>query len=288
MKKVQNELFSNNFAYQNEVLDKFNDRIKEIELFFGLIGQFEAVDPAQLILVDSNIHLITEQDLKLKTGSSVEIMLRAVLSKLKLQTPDVDLINIFKSNSVLLLYNLLESTISNADRFILKTITNANIPYLQATPTIKEFWIKHVSKFNKNEYLNIAVRLLDKIQTLVIDVDKQVNENEKEFQGNLDPRTVDELLKNYGIEPTKTAMLKQETERKAVQNVVTWRNDLAHGKYSFAELGRDKLRYNAGRKDRNRDRTNDILFLKESCFIFLELFLENIEIYMDEALYKIK
>jgi hypothetical protein len=288
MKKVQDQLFSDHFAYQGEVLYKFNDRVKEIELFFELIELFEAVDPAQLILVDSNIHLITEHDLKIHIGHSVENTVRTLLRKLKLQTPDVDLINIFKSNSVLLLYNLLESTISNADRFILKTITNANITYLQAAPMIKKFWLKHVSKFNKNEYLNIAINLLDKIETLKIDVDKQVNDNEKEFQGNLDPKTVDELLMNYGIDATKLAMLKQETERKAVQNIVTWRNDLAHGKYSFAEFGRDKLRYNMSKKDKHRERTNDILFLKESCFIFLEIFLRNIEVYIEQSSYKIK
>jgi hypothetical protein len=101
-------------------------------------------------------------------------------------------------------------------------------------------------------------------------------------------KTVDELLMNYGIEATKVAMLKQETERKAVQNIVTWCNDLAHGKYSFAEFGRDKLRYNTSKKDKHRDRMNDILFLKESCFIFLEIFLGNIEFYIEQSLYKIK
>jgi len=282
-KDNNNQLSSTNIAYQQDVLDKFNERIKEIELFFDLIAKFEAVNPAQLIAVDDNIELITENDLLISTDNNVEMTVRNILSKLNIISPNIDLINIFKSNSVLLLYNLVESTVSNTDKFILQTITNANLLYSQATPKIKIFWIQHISKFNKNQYLDIAISLLDNIQRLQINIEKQVNDNEKEFQGNLDPKTVDELLDNYGIEVTKTQMMQQETERRAVKNIATWRSDLAHGKYSFAEFGRNKLRYNTSG---NRDRENDILFLKSSCLLFLEFFLLNVETYIEQELYK--
>jgi len=65
----------------------------------------------------------------------------------------------------------------------------------------------------------------------------------------------------YGIETTKNQMLTKQTQRDSIRNITTWRNDLAHGKYSFASFGRDKLRY---KTTGNRDKENDIYFLKES------------------------
>ena len=283
MNNNTSNLSSYNFNFQQEVLDTFNDRVKEIELFYGLIDKFESVNSAQVISVDDSIDLITENDLVIPLGKDVKFAVRTILNKLGLEKPDIDLINIFKSNSILLLYNLIESTVSNTDRFILKTISNANVLYSESTPKVKEFWVEHMSKFNKTEYLVTAISLLDKVQTIKINIDKQYNDNEKEFQGNLDPKRVDEILSRYGIESTKIRMIKQETERTSVKNIVTWRNDLAHGKYSFAEFGRDKLRFrNTGKSNRE----NDILFLKESCLIFMEIFLTNVETYVEEKLYK--
>lgn len=282
MDKNGNQLSSSNFSYQQEVLDKFNDRFNEIELFFELIAKFEHVNPTQLISVDNTIDLINQHDLLVNSDSSVEVTVRAILRKLRVETPDVDLINIFKSNSILLLYNLVESTVSNTDRFILKTISSANLLYSQSTPAIKEFWLKHNSKFNKNEYLTTAISLLDRVQTVKIDVIKQYNDNEKEFQGSLDPKTVDEILIRYGIETTKCTMLMQEDKRKAVRNIAMWRNDLAHGKYSFAEFGRE-LRYN---DITQRYKEQDILFIKNACFSFLEIFLLNVEKFIEQELYK--
>ncbi len=282
MNKIDNQLTSNNLVYQEEVLNKFNDRIKEIELFFSLIDKFESVNPHQLISVEDFIGTIIEEDLTINLD--LETTIRNILLKLRIETADVDLVNIFKSNSILILYNLIESTISNVDRFVLKTISTENIFFIEATEKIKKLWIEHISNFNKDEYLKIAVSILDKVQRIKINIEKQINDDEKEFQGNLDPRMIDALLDKYGIETTKNQMLTKQTQRDSIRNIAIWRNDLAHGKYSFATFGRDKLRY---KTTGNRGKENDIYFLKESAYEFLEICLNNIEQYIDNKLYKI-
>ena len=284
MTKENQQLSSPNSAYQINVLNKFNDRIEEIELFFALIAKFEAVNPAQLISVDDNIHLIAANDLDIQ-DDDVEVTIKHILNKLRIETPDGDLLNIFKSNAVLLLYNLVESTVSNTDSFILKTITDAQMLYSQANPVIKSFWIEHCSKFDKKEHLSVAISLLDNVQTIKIDIKKQQNDNEKEFQGNLNPLEIDNLLRKYGIEPTKDKMLRKETERTAVKNIAQWRNDLAHGKYSFAEFGRNTLRYEPLSSLHKKE--ENIVFLKYACFLFLEIFLENVEDYTEYQRYKV-
>ena len=169
-------------------------------------------------------------------------------------------------------------------KYILKTISNANVSYHKATEKVKKLYIKHISKFEKSEYLKKAISILDKIQLVKINVEKQYNDNEKEFQGNLDPQKIDKLLETYGIETTIIKMLQMATERTSIRNIAIWRNDLAHGKYSFAEFGRNKLRYKTS--DR-RDKQNDILFMKDSCFLFLEIMLSNVEDYINNSSFKL-
>ena len=282
MEKRNNLLFSPNIAYQQDVLDNFNDRVQEIEKFFELLDKFHAVNPAQLISVDEYISSISEMDLN--RTENVEGTVRNILRKLRLQTIEPDLINILKSNAVLLLYNLIESTISKADKFILDTVTEAKMTYSEASQKIKEFWVRgYLEKKGKEEKTLLkTIELLEGMNTIKIDVKKQIEENSKEFEGKLNAYHVDEILDKYGIEVTKAKMIRQESERIAVQNVAQWRSDLAHGKYSFADFGQHHLRYNS----QDRDKTNDILFLKDSCLVFLAVFLENIEDYIEAKGYK--
>lgn len=279
MRKNDDRFESENFSFQEEVLEAFNDRLKEIELFFLLIHKFEASNPMQLIPVDETIQLINENDFNIINGD-VEQTMRMILRKMRIERPEIDLINIFKSNSILLLYNLIESTVSNTNKFILKTISNATLNYSDSILKVKEKWIKYVSKHNKNEYLNTAVTLLDQTQIISFNVENQLNDDEKEFQGNLDPRNIDILLESYGINKVKSVLLTKQNERDAVKNIIQWRNDLAHGKYSFAVFGRD-LRY----KDTNHNE-KDVAFLKESCFEFMAVFLSNVEQYIENQGYK--
>jgi len=281
MHKNGNQQESNNIDYQQDVLDKFDSRFQEVDLFFSLIDKFESTSPIQLISVVDNIEYITKNDLKI--SANVEETVRDILKKLKLETPDFDLIHIFRSSSVLLLYNLIESTVFNANKFILESISNANILYSDATPKIKKLWLEHVREHNKKQHLDIAINLLDKTQTINISSELQVNVSQKLFEGNVKVNVIDKLLNSYGVQTMRNAMEKKQTERDAIDNIVDLRNALAHGNASFARLGRDKLRYNASKKE---DRINDILFLKDSCFEFLQLLLTNIKEYIDNQSYR--
>jgi hypothetical protein len=272
-------LASSNISFQQEVLDKFNDRITEIELYFDLIDKIEAINPIKTIAVDQNISKITLDDFNVENGNSLHSLLQNILNKLDVKDFDFQISNIFKSNSILILYNLIESTISNSDKFFLRYISDLNLKFHELSPELKTFWIKHSSQFDKNNVLEIAVAILDKIQTITIDVSKQVESNSKEFQGNLDPRFIDQLLESYGIKTTKTVMLTDEDARTAVRNIVIWRNDLAHGKYSFAEFGQRLYCGNGS--------LNDVKVLKMHCFNLVTVFLKNIDEHIENEYYKI-
>lgn len=282
MQNLHGLLYSTNTDYQLDVLDTFNKRIQEINLFFELIDKFESVNSVQFITPDNTIGLIVASDLVI--SSSVEITVRNILAKLKTEVPDVNLVNIFKSNSILLLYNLIESTISNTNKVILKTISDAAMLYSQAIPEVRQFWVEYKSKFDNKECLKTAINILDNISTITIDINKEQKSNQKEFEGRLDARGTDKLLGRYGIEKTAVKMEHQNPERAAVQNIVDLRNVLAHGESSFVEVGRNKLKYNLSPL---YDKTMDVLFLKSSCLLFLEIVLGNVEDYILNKKYKI-
>lgn len=271
-------------AFEQEVLYNYNDRVREIELFFDLISKFEDTDELQFIVPDKAINLIKLEDLQILEGIDLQEHLFTLLRKLKIEKPSFDLNNIFKSNSILLLYNLLESTLSKVDNFLIKTINQTTMKYHEASEKIKVLWFDYATKHQKDKYLAHSISIMEMRQEIFIEIDKQTNDNEKEFQGNLDPLTIDELLGKYGVEVTKNKMMQQETERKAVRNtLVQGRNDLAHGKYSFVEFGK-KLKYSSQAR---QDRENDVLFVKDACYRLLEVILENVEEFVLQEKYKI-
>jgi hypothetical protein len=262
-------LSSTNISFQQEVLDKFNERIVEIQLFFDLIQKIESINPIKTISVEQCINNITLADFHIDSESDLHSLIQNILNKLDTKSFDFQISNIFKSNTILILYNLIESTISNTDKYFLKYISDLDLKFHELNSEMKTFWVNHSSQFDKNKVLKTAVSILDKIQTISINVEKQIESNAKEYQGNLDPRNIDQLLASYGIRTTKEVMLTNEDARTAVKNIVTWRNDLAHGKYSFAEFGQ-RLYYGNGNM-------NDVEFLKKSCFSLLQVFLKNVE-----------
>lgn len=268
---------SANIGFQQDVLDNYNSRVEEIELFFKLIDKIENINPVKLISSET-INQINIEDLKIENHESVENTVSNILNKLNIHSFDFEINNIFKSITVLLLYNLIESTVSNMDKFILTYVSELQLKFCEVSLHFQKYWVMHHSKFNKNIVLETSIKLLEKIQTIEIDVRKQIEENSKEFQGNLDPRNIDILLDGYGIEATKHQMLEREFARINFKNIVTWRNDLAHGKYSFENFGRT-LRYN--------DQTeNDIIELKKSCLDLLEIMLFNVDKFIEDESYR--
>jgi hypothetical protein len=254
MERRGNEFFSKNLAFQQEVLDYFNQRIIEIDLFFTFIDAFESVNPAQLIFVEDNIDSLSIEDLS--KNPSLEITIRSILKKLGLKDIDIDLVNIFKANSILLIYNLIESTISNANSFIITHINDAKIEYKQATSKIQALWLEQNIKDKSNQrVLSILQEKIDPSGKIKIS-----NTDSKDlFQGNLDSKVIDRILDRYGITTTKESGFMHHHKRKTLQNVKDWRNDLAHGKFSFADFGRSKIRY---KTPAARDNSNDILFIQ--------------------------
>ena len=143
-----------------------------------------------------------------------------------------------KSSSVLMMYNAIESTITNTLKRIHEIINKDEINYTDATREIRRLVVtyyhsKSLSKNNSHD----ASDCLEELSFNILDKNKlniQFEEMIKYYSlysGNIDAKLVREVLSKYGINiPDKS------TELKTIKD---YRNHLAHGERTFEECGRE-------------------------------------------------
>ncbi len=169
-----------------------------------------------------------------------------------------------KATGFLLLYNLIESTMTNAIETIFDDLKNQNISFDDVRDDIKKIIIKNF-KDNKS-----TDNLLADIQIISIDIISVSFNKQKLFSGNLDAKKVKETAEKYGFSyqtnPTKT------DNGSDLLKIKTNRNDLAHGFKSFEEVGKN---YNA----------DDLLKMQKRVIYYLKAILQNIETYISNQEY---
>ncbi len=180
-------------------------------------------------------------------------------------TNNEDLNRILKANLLLMLYNLVESSISNAVEEIHNEIHLRTVSFNSLKIQLRT---KLITYLNKN--LN-ASNFVSTVNDLALDIVKQCFDKQKLFNGNVDSRKIRELGENYGFRHT--------TDYEKTKNGVCLvtikgkRNDLAHGTFSFTEVGKE---YSIG----------DLEKMKSETTFYLEEIISNIEDYLNTQEYK--
>ena len=142
---------------------------------------------------------------------------------------DEELFKILKSNLLIMLYNLIESSISNAIEEIHNNIHSNNVSFDSLKENLKSIIITNTKRVNPND-------LVSKISNIATDIVKYTFKKDELFRGNVDAKKIRELADCYGFDSDT-----DYTKTKHGSHLVTIkgkRNDLAHGVYSFAEVGR--------------------------------------------------
>lgn len=184
-----------------------------------------------------------------------------------------EFVKILKANTIIIIYNLVESTVTGALTEIYDKIKEDNLTYSDVNAKIQQIWFSfkfrqvydphaHYISY-KDQALKIAESLLNKE---VIEFDRKATS----ISGNLDAQKIRDICKEHGIylvTPRKSQGGKQ------LERVKSLRNELAHGSLSFAECGRD-LTY------------QDLSQIKDETISFLKGFLESIQSYYDEEKYR--
>ena len=146
---------------------------------------------------------------------------------------DRDLVKTIRASGYLLLYNLVESTLSNAIDSIHQAIDVHGYEFNQLNDNMKEVTLKHFKKAITSRDVDFSTT--HPIQFAMI---KMGYEKNSLFSGNIDCREIREIAKRYGFS-VPSPILKGRNIGDMVLEVKTKRNDLAHGSISFELCGRE-------------------------------------------------
>ena len=204
-------------------------------------------------------------------------------------TVDRDLQKILKSHCYLLLYNLVESSIRNGIIEIHYAISTDNLTYKDLSPRIKKLWLLNdrsksfVSSNIKKD--TIATNLQEIIELILDDQVISLDASNIPISGNLDAKTINELINMYGFSGNLGISAK---EMDIILNfVVKIRCDLAHGNVSFCDAS-NQITWNRSISDVDIiDRVyRDLVDDKKKIVTYLTHLLQNIDDYIENKKYK--
>ena len=183
----------------NNTRENYKNRLREVDLYFNTLR-----------IVDNGRCYIKSID---------------ILGNIEEREIDVTLSTMLKAHGFLLLYNLIEATIQNSIMAILNTIHASSITYKQLSDKLRKMWIKQeLNSFNNDKVLSM--------------IDKILNDEVLKFEarcfhvsGNIDAQKIREVLKQIGGNEIK--------DGRDLENIKNKRNCLAHGDFSFSEIGKD-------------------------------------------------
>ena len=217
---------------------EFDKRIEEINTYFQLLTTIDRGD--------CQIHCRT-----IDGGENVEPI-------------NVELVKILKANGFLLLYNLIEATIRKSLEAIFSAIHLENLTFQQLSDNLKKLWINQKTLPLKE---GIDAVTYDKIRGLLEDVAKSIIDNQImqleteciRISGNIDARSIREIAAKIGFEQSRDGSLLETIKNK--------RNHLAHGEFTFGEIGKEVS-------------VNDMIRFKDNTCTHLTDVLNNIEDYI--------
>lgn len=135
-------------------------------------------------------------------------------------------LNTAKASALLLIYNLIESTSTNAIQNIFDSLTQKNIGYDQLSNEVKLIALDNLKRRS-------AVKMVEGISLIGTDIYRVSFSRDDIFSGNVDAKLLRDTMKQFGVKQRHDY---KEPELLLIKNR---RNDLAHGALSFADAGKD-------------------------------------------------
>lgn len=235
------------------IIDLYEDRTKEIELYFSALNQ--------LYEAQNNPETQNNQDAQNSQDA------------IAYDFYNDDFLKILKSNALLMVYNLVESTIMGGILEIYEKFKANGCSYKDVREEIQSIWFSF--KFNQvydksahyNSYKEKALEIINGIlSNEVIELSRKATD----ISGNLDADKIRQICSDHGIDYSVDRSCNGGVLLADVKNK---RNELAHGTTSFVECGRDYT-------------IDDLTKIKKQTVKFLEGILNGMKDYYDQELYK--
>ena len=221
---------------QTVILD-FNTRVEEINKYFLFLEELIS-EKTKLSTLDNN-------------------------GNIQIQEVDSELVKTLKANSFLLLYNLIESSMTNAIEAIFDKLINENVSFNDVRVEIKRVIVQN---FKNRSPEGVYSQITD----ISLDIIK-VGFNRKEiFSGNIDAKKITKTATQYGF--SYDTDYEKTKHGKSLRDIKNIRNDLAHGYTSFSEIGKDRT-------------IEDLIKIKNEVVEYMNQILINIQSYLNSKKY---
>lgn len=224
------------------IFDMFEERVQEIELYFDAIQELDC-------------------------GASDNT----------LETPyfNSEFIKILKANTLLMIYNLVESTVMGGILEIYDRLKQEGLTYSDVRKEIKDIWFSY--KFRQvydqqAHYDSYKGKALEIVNSILVGEVIELDRKATSISGNLDAQQIRNVCNDHGIVFQADAGSRGGI---VLETVKEMRNDLAHGTLSFAECGRNYS-------------IEDLAKIKNETVLFLHGLLSGMKQYYDEKQYQNK
>lgn len=189
-------------------IEIYKDRIDEIELYFKAIAQ------------------LYEKPTLLENDFSPDFY-------------SDDFLKMLKANALLMIYNLVESSIMGGILEIYDELKSNGYSYNDVRKEIQDIWFsfKFNEVYDKNAHYNsYREKAAEIVNAVIAEQTIELNRKATDISGNLDAEKIRQICKEHGITYTIDTACRGGVVLEDVKNK---RNNLAHGTISFVECGRE-------------------------------------------------
>jgi hypothetical protein len=144
--------------------------------------------------------------------------------------------HIFKSNILLMLYNLIEACITEGFVEIYDCIKDNKLAYKDLVDNIRNIWSNYeIGKNNNSTSTQVTYeqKVREIIATVISGNSIELTKEALSISGNLDARVIRKLLEKHNIG------LSDKKDKNNILIVKNKRNSLAHGEESFSDCARE-------------------------------------------------
>lgn len=137
----------------------------------------------------------------------------------------VSLMATMKASALLMLYNLVESTMTNISQAVFDHLRQNNVGLNNLNNVMKTLVISNIRKRN-------PAKLVEKMQAESIDIAVASFDRSDVYSGNVDGKKIRDTFIDFGI------VNQNAFKEPVLLEIKTVRNDLAHGAKSFSDTGK--------------------------------------------------
>lgn len=220
----------------------YDDRVKEINFYYAALEQ-----------LDFEVNELAEAD---KPKYRQDIFLK-----------------ISKANALLMIYNLVESTVLNGIEEIYDKVRANGVTYSSIRQELQNIWFSYkfgqVYRQPESHYESYKKRAFEMVNSIIQEEAIELNRNALPISGNLNAEKIFKVCNSHGIDYKPDKSCKGGNR---LEDVRLKRNGLAHGNLSFVECGREYS-------------LSDLTEIKEQTYVFLSGLLDEMGKYYDSDSY---